>query len=112
MVLAFFVIKILTMFCIYILYSQSADKFYVGQTSDVQKRLWEHNNPVEKSKYTAKYIPWELILYFQVSNERGDAMKIEKFIKAQKSRKFILKLIENKNNPDFFQKFTNDIIVG
>ena len=112
MVLAFFVIKILIMFYIYILYSQSADKFYIGQTPDVQKRLREHNNPVEKSKYTAKYIPWELILYFPVSNERGEVMKIEKFIKSQKSKKFILKLIENKNNPDFFQKLTDDIIVG
>jgi hypothetical protein len=37
-------------------------------------------------------------------------MKIEKFIKSQKSKKFILRLIENKNNPDFFHKFTNDII--
>ena|ERR1035437_5536018 len=98
------------MFYVYILYSQSADKFYVGQTPDVQKRFSEHNNPVEKSKYTAKYIPWELILYFPVSDERGDAMKVEKFIKAQKSRKFILKLIDNKNNPNFFQEFTNDII--
>ena len=108
--MAFFVIKILTMFYIYILYSRSADKFYIGQTPDVQKRLHEHNNPVEKSKYTAKYIPWELILYFPVSNERGDAMKIEKFIKAQKSRKFILKLIENKDDLRFLQKLITDIL--
>ena len=108
--MAFFVIKILTMFYIYILYSRSADKFYIGQTPDVQKRLHEHNNPVEKSKFTAKFIPWEIAVFFPVSEIRADAMKVEKFIKAQKSRKFILKLIENKNNPDFLQKFTNDII--
>ena len=98
------------MFYVYILYSQSAEKFYVGQTPDVQKRLLEHNNPVEKSKFTAKYIPWELILYFPVSNERSDAMKVEKFIKAQKSRKFILKLIENKDVSMFFQKLITDIL--
>jgi putative endonuclease len=98
------------MFYVYILYSQSADKFYVGQTPDVQKRFSEHNNPVEKSKYTAKYIPWELILYFPVSDERGDAMKVEKFIKAQKSRKFILKLIDNKDDLRFFQKLIADVI--
>jgi len=69
------------MFFIYILYSQSADKFYVGQTPDVQKRLQEHNNPVEKTKFTAKFIPWEITLFFPVSESRADAMKIEKFIK-------------------------------
>ena len=98
------------MFYVYILYSQSADKFYIGQTPDVQKRLWEHNNPFEKSKFTAKFIPWEIILFFPVSPARADAMKIEKFIKSQKSKKFILKLIENKNNPDFFQKLIANII--
>ena len=98
------------MFYVYILYSQSVDKFYIGQTPDVQKRLWEHNNPVEKTKFTAKFIPWEIVLLFPVSDERADAMKIEKFIKSQKSKKFILKLIENKNNPDFFQKLIANII--
>ena len=98
------------MFYIYILYSQSADKFYIGQTPDVQKRLREHNSSVEKSKYTAKYIPWELSLYFQVNDNRADAMKVEKFIKAQKSRKFILKLIENKDDSEFFPRLITNIL--
>ena len=110
MVLAFFVIKILAMFYIYILYSRSADKFYIGQTPDVHKRLQEHNNPVEKSKFTAKFIPWEIAVFFPVSDLRADAMKVEKFIKAQKSRKFILKLIENKEDLRFFQNLLSDIL--
>jgi putative endonuclease len=98
------------MFYVYILYSLTADKFYVGQTPDVQKRLWEHNNPNENSKFTAKYIPWELVLHFPVSESRADSMKMENFIKSQKSKKFILKLIANKENPLFFDKLLNDII--
>ena len=35
--ITFFVFTIFPMFYIYILYSQAADKFYVGQTPDVQK---------------------------------------------------------------------------
>ena len=70
----------------------------------------EHNNPLEKSKFTAKFIPWEIAVFFPVSDSRADAMKIEKFIKSQKSKKFIIKLIDNKNNPDFFQKLIADII--
>ena len=98
------------MFYIYILYSQIADKFYIGQTPDVQKRLREHNNPVVNSKFTAKYVPWELVLNFPVTPERADAMKVEKFIKNQKNRKFILRMIENKGNPEFFNKLIKDII--
>ena len=110
MVLAFFVIEILTMFYVYILASQSTDKFYVGQTPDVQKRLLEHNNPVEKSKFTAKFLPWEIAVFFPVSDLRADAMKVEKFIKAQKSKKFVLKLIDNKDDLRFFQKLIVDIL--
>ena len=35
------------MFYICILYSLPANKLFVGQTADIQKQLWEYNNPVE-----------------------------------------------------------------
>ncbi|MCK4661689.1 MAG: GIY-YIG nuclease family protein [Bacteroidales bacterium] len=76
------------MFYIYILYSKKSDKYYVGYTDNVQRRLKEHNNP-QKTKYTSKHLPWELISSFKVGNNKGIAMKIEKFIKKQKSKKFI-----------------------
>ena len=41
---------------------------------------------------------------------RTDAMKIELFIKNQKSRKFILKLIDNKDNSQFISNLINNII--
>jgi len=97
------------MFYVYILYSHSVDKYYVGHTADVEKRLWEHNNPIGKSKYTAKFFPWEMVLHFPVSPARADAMKIEKFIKSQKSKIYILKLIENRDNSEYFQKLVNKI---
>jgi putative endonuclease len=98
------------MYYVYILYSLSADKFYIGQTGDVLKRLEEHNHPSVNSKFTAKYLPWELKLYFPVNENRADAMMVERFIKAQKSRKFVLKLVENKSNPVYTQKLVNDIL--
>jgi putative endonuclease len=54
------------MFYIYILYSKNSDKFYVGQTDDVQRRLNEHNHPEINTKFTAKYIPWDLVLRDQL----------------------------------------------
>jgi putative endonuclease len=96
------------MFYIYILKSELSDKYYVGYSEDVIKRLHQHNNPV-KNVYTAKYIPWSLQLYFEVSTSRSDAMKVEKFIKKQKSRRFIKSLIEQRDNPFFFKKLVNDV---
>ena len=98
------------MYYIYILHSLNKDKFYIGQTENVQKRLYEHNHPLVNSKFTAKYFPWELSLYFSVNDKRADVIKVEKFIKNQKSRNFIMKLIANKENPGFFETLVNNVI--
>ena len=79
-------------FYIYILYSPSSDKYYVGFSEDPQRRLCEHNNPVHP-KFTSKYLPWELKTYFFVSENRGDAMKIERYIKNMKSKIYTKNLI-------------------
>jgi len=96
------------MFYVYILYSHKYDRYYIGHTSDVNKRLEVHNNPRE-NKYTSKYIPWELKLFFKVSESRGEAMLVERFIKKQKSREFIRKLIHENGNQEFFEDFVTNI---
>jgi putative endonuclease len=78
------------MFYIYILYSRIADKFYVGHKDDVQRRLCEHNNQIVKSKFTAKYVPWEIILSFPVSDKRSEAIRVEKFISNRKAENIFL----------------------
>ena len=81
------------MYYIYFIYSVSADRYYIGHSSNPWKRLEQHNNN-ESDKFTGKYKPWDLKAVFQISERKGDADKIEKFIKRQKSRKLILQLIE------------------
>ncbi|MBE0640218.1 MAG: GIY-YIG nuclease family protein [Bacteroidales bacterium] len=76
------------MFYIYILYSRSADRYYVGHTDDYLRRLDEHSNS-ERNTYTSKHRPWELKAVFECGDDRGEAQKIELFIKKQKSRKLI-----------------------
>ena len=98
------------MFYIYILYSYRSDKYYIGLTSDVNRRLEEHNNPSVYSKYSAKYIPWELKVSFECSDSRGDGLIIERFIKNQKSRIFVEKLIAEKDNPAYFEDLINNIL--
>ena len=87
------------MFYIYLIQSASSGKFYTGYSSDPWKRLQEHNNE-RTDKYTGKYADWTLRAVFQVSDLREDAVKVERFIKKQKSRNLILKLIDPAFVPD------------
>lgn len=56
-------------------------------------RLEQHlSNSTDK--YTGKAKDWILKTVLEVSNSEGDAMKIERFIKKQKSRNLILQLCD------------------
>ena len=81
------------MFYIYILYSESADRYYIGHTDDPARRIEEHNTVI-KNSYTFKYRPWILKASFKVSETRGEARKVEYYLKRMKSRKLIEKLIQ------------------
>ena len=79
-------------YTVYILYSSKIDKFYVGYTNDIQRRLAEHNR--KKGKFTDKGIPWKIVYTETFENKKG-AMDREAFIKSRKSREFILELINS-----------------
>jgi len=80
------------MFYIYILFSESSRIYYVGYTNDVERRLAEHNDDAYH-KFTSKHRPWVLKRFFPVSDIRGEAVKVERYIKKQKSRRFIEQLV-------------------
>ena len=82
------------MFYIYFLYSEKHDKYYVGYSDDPERRLLEHNTDTRMT-FTHKFRPWILKAYYPVSENRGQAIKIERFIKKQKNKLFIQKIIEN-----------------
>ncbi len=62
------------MYFVYILYSKAFDKYYVGQTSSIERRIKEHNQGFNKS--TKPYIPWEL-LGSVTKNEKAEAYQLE-----------------------------------
>ena len=76
------------MFYIYIIYSASADRFYVGYSSDPYRRLLEHNT-TSLDTYTSRRRPWIMKAIFECGPIEAEAMKIERFIKNQKSRKLV-----------------------
>ncbi len=85
-------------FTTYILYSKLADKYYVGFTADViAERLRKHNS--NHKGFTGKYNDW-VIMYLEVFDDKDNAIKREKEIKAWKSRIMIEKLI-GLAHPDF-----------
>jgi len=81
------------MFYIYIIYSRSFNKYYVGSCHNLQQRLDDHLN--SRSKYTKSAKDWEL-KYSESFASRSEAYQREMQIKKMKSRIYIEKLIANK----------------
>ena len=74
------------MFRVYIIYSSLIDKFYTGQTEDIERRLEEHNRG--KTSFSARGMPWTLVYSVECSS-RTEALKLEKFIKKRGARRFL-----------------------
>ncbi|WP_411908948.1 GIY-YIG nuclease family protein [Mesorhizobium sp. B261B1A] len=56
------------MWYVYLLESKTADgERYVGITSDLKRRLAEHNHG--KSSHTSKFLPWQIVTYVAFSNQ-------------------------------------------
>jgi len=78
-------------YIVYILQSEVDNSFYIGYTSNVEKRLEEHNNG--KSYFTRRKIPWKLV-YRETLKIKRDAIIREKQLKNKKSHKLIESLIK------------------
>jgi len=75
------------MFSVYILYSSTLNKFYVGSTQHLSLRLLEHNRG--KSLFTKKGIPWILVHSFSCDN-RTEALQLEKQIKKRGIARYLI----------------------
>jgi putative endonuclease len=84
-------------FYTYILASQRNGTLYIGVTSDLVKRVWEHKNKVVEG-FTEKYAVDKLVWY-EVHASAEAAIKREKRLKFWQ-RQWKLELIE-KQNPDW-----------
>ena len=60
------------MYTVYILFSPSLSRYYVGYTNNICRRLSEHNR--KKGKYTDAGIPWELV-YTETFKTRNNVRK-------------------------------------
>jgi len=79
------------MYYVYGLYSPAYKKIYIGFTSDLENRLFLHNNPINNG-YTSRFKPW-IILYSEELYDKKTAILREKQLKSAKGRLFIKSFI-------------------
>ena len=80
--LTFFVMP----FVVYILYSPSSDKIYIGFTENLIQRFHWHNNGPKG--FTKKYRPW-IVVYVEYLNTKTEALQREKNLKGGQGRAWI-----------------------
>lgn len=77
----------------YILYSKILDRYYTGVTREaIEMRIAKHNNgSYGQHRYTAKASDWQLYVLLNC-DDYAHAVRIERYLKKMKSRKFIEEL--------------------
>ncbi len=74
------------MYYVYVLKAPVSGRLYTGYTSDLRKRLAEHN--AKKSSYTKSRGPYELI-YYEACLHSSDAKMREKYLKSGMGKRYL-----------------------
>lgn len=93
-------------FYVYILCSRRRGTLYVGVTSDLKKRIYEHKNGMVEG-FTQKYGVHRLV-YYEVAKEIETALSREKQLKKW-NRVWKFRLIEE-HNPEWMDLYDELII--
>jgi predicted GIY-YIG superfamily endonuclease len=64
------------------------DRFYIGFTCDIEKRLEHHNSGGDA--YTAKFKPWKIKTYIAF-HDKERALAFERYLKTASGRAFAKK---------------------
>lgn len=77
---------------VYILYATDIDSYYIGYTGDdLKERLRKHNT--NHKGFTGRSNLWKYV-HIELFQTKKEAISRERYIKKQKSRKYIEALIE------------------
>ena len=66
---------------VYILTNKSHSTLYIGVTSDLKKRIWEHRNFIHPESFTAKY-KLAILVYYEGFHRIEEAIGREKALKG------------------------------
>jgi putative endonuclease len=77
-------------YTVYVLRSESTAKIYIGQTSELPRRLAQHNDPSNRLTLHTKRNPglWRLV-HSEDFSTRAEAMIRERSLKSGQGRKWI-----------------------
>jgi putative endonuclease len=73
---------------LYIIYSKKLNRYYIGESENVVKRLKQHNSHYYKNAFTTAASDWEIKLTYPCETKLI-AKKLERHIKKKKSKKHI-----------------------
>ena len=79
-------------YTVYVLKSQHFDKHYIGCTTDLRRRLEEHNSG--KNLSTKPFFPYNL-LYFETFANKTDAKSREVYLKSGWEIRSLKKILKN-----------------
>ena len=80
------------MYYVYLLYSSEFDRYYIGSTSDPERRLAAH--VAGRVKSTKAFRPWERI-WMEELPDRSSAVRRERYYKSGWGRKALFKKLES-----------------
>lgn len=91
------------LYYVYILASRRNGTLYIGVTSDLKKRVFEHKNDLVEG-FTKRY-QVHMLVYYEATDDVESAIRREKQLKNWK-RKWKIALIE-KSNPEWSDLYNN-----
>lgn len=78
------------MYYVYILKSLKNNRYYIGQTENLEKRIGEHNKGLSKSTKSGR--PWKVV-YVKEFSTRKESYRVERKLKSVKKRILLEKVI-------------------
>lgn len=80
------------MYYAYLLRSEKDRKWYIGYTSNLRRRLQDHNQGRNKSTASRGKLA---LIYYEAYLHKMDALGREKFLKSGSGHKYLSKALEN-----------------
>ncbi|MEK7659959.1 MAG: GIY-YIG nuclease family protein [Patescibacteria group bacterium] len=80
------------MYQVYAIYNREHDKIYVGQTTNIEERLIQHNQHILEG-FTSRYTGDWILIYQETAESRRAAIVRERQLKSYRGRQFIKQFI-------------------
>lgn len=82
---------VIMFYYVYVLESIKNGSLYIGYTTELKKRLQEHNHGLNFS--TKSYRPWELI-HYEAYRDKRDAERRENYLKTNQGSRLLKRMLK------------------